>query len=263
MMMQEIRANSWNELWDAFFLDSWQPDIKRFRSPFVFRGVSDAAARMETSLMRLGGNYAAVESHLLRNFRKYAELSLVERDNFWHWLSMAAHHGLPTRLLDFSVSPLVAAHFATQNTAQYDIDGVVWAVNIREAHRLTPRVLQEQLEREDAWYFTVEMLSEVAGSLQEFDDLSPDPAVLFYEPPSIDARITNQFALFALISDPTLSLGDWLEQHPDLFYRIIIPSDLKWEVRDRLDQINITERVLFPGLDGLSQWQKRYYTPRS
>jgi hypothetical protein len=87
--------------------------------------------------------------------------------------------------------------------------------------------------------------------------------VLFFEPPSIDDRIVNQFALFSIMSDPVSILDDWLINHPDVYRRIIIPATLKWEVRDKLDQANITERVLFPGLDGLANWLKRHYQPKS
>ena len=57
-------------------------------------------------------------------------------------------------------------------------------------------------------------------------------------------------------------LGEWLVAHPHLYRKLIIPAKLKWEVRDKLDQANITERVLFPGLDGLATWLKRYFSPR-
>ena len=89
-----------------------------------------------------------------------------------------------------------------------------------------------------------------------------EPFLVFLEPPSLDERIVNQFALFSLPSNPRMSLETLLERREDSHQKIIIPAKLKWEIRDKLDQANITERVLFPGLDGLSQWLKRYFTPR-
>ena len=54
-----------------------------------------------------------------------------------------------------------------------------------------------------------------------------------------------------------------MRSHPQLYRKVVVPAELKWEVRDKLDQANINERTLFPGLDGLSRWLVRYYFPRS
>ena len=259
--MEEIRAESWLELHELLYNDSWNEELGLHRSNFAFRGRWDADDDLGTSLRRLGGNSAALEGHLLRNFRKYAASDAVPVDSLWNWLSLAQHHGLPTRLLDWTYSPYVALHFATAKRERYDRDGAVWMVDYVQAHEEAPMKLRECLEAEGANVFTTEMMGTVAGDLREFDDLGED-FVVFVEPPSFDERIVNQYALFSLMPKADASLDALLSEHPELVKRIVIPAALKWEVRDKLDQANITERVLFPGLDGLSRWVARYYAPR-
>ena len=261
--MTEFRVSSWNELSERLYAESWQAPLGRFRSHFAFRGMSDASADLTTSLVRLGGPFARQEGHILRNFRKYAHRDAVPLDSVWNWLSLGQHHGLPTRLLDWSFSPYVAMHFATQDLSSFDVDGVIACIDYAAAHAMAPAGLKKILRDEGADVFTAEMLERVATTLPALDKLGKrKPFVVFLEPPSLDDRIVNQSALFSLMSSPTASLDEWVAEHPELFRRIVIPADLKWEVRDKLDQANITERVLFPGLDGLSRLLKRYYSPR-
>ncbi|OHE72859.1 MAG: FRG domain-containing protein [Verrucomicrobia bacterium GWC2_42_7] len=260
--MDTIQVNDWAELHDVLFADSWNESIGRYRSHYAFRGLEDSAYPLSTTLMRLGGEYAALERHLLRNFKKYAHRDVVQKDSLWHWLSVAKHYGLPARLLDWSYSPYVALHFATADIKQFHRDAAIWAVNFVKVHELTPPVLKEQLESEGANVFTVEMLSETVKTLEGLNAMKP-PFVLFFEPPSIDDRIVNQYAFFSVCSDPTLHVDDWLAQNPGVWRKIIIPSKLKWEIRDKLDQANISERVMFPGLDGLTCLLRRQYSPRN
>ena len=259
--MSEVRIHSWNELQEELFKDSWNTEIGRFRSRYAFRGLSDAGYPLETNLIRLSGKYIELEHHLLRNFRKYAHRSVVERDSFWHWLSVAQHYGLPTRLMDWTYSPFVAMHFATANIEKFDVDSAIWAVNYLKTHLLLPEKLKTRLDIEGANVFTVEMLAESAKSFQEFSEMSEEEIVVFFEPPSIDDRIVNQFAFFSMMSNPSSPLDGWLARHPNLWRKIVIPAKLNWEIRDKLDQANMTERILFPGMDGLSRWLKRHYSP--
>lgn len=262
MEIATVRATSWIHLLDELYRDSWDRDIERFRSPFVFRGLCDAGCGLSTTLARLATGHkdiAKLEGHLLRNFRKYAHESGDSGLSIWHWMTLAAHHGLQTRMLDWTYSPFVALHFATDNPAWHERDAIVWCVNHAETNKVLPEVLRRVCDEEGSNAFTVEMLSSVAAGLDELGELAAEPFVLFLEPPSLDARIVNQFALFSLMSSPEARLDHWLAAHPGLCRRIVIPASLKWEVRDKLDQANITERLLFPGLDGLARWLSRYY----
>jgi FRG domain len=260
--MDEIRAESWLHLHELLFSESWHEALARHRSDFVFRGEASTGSSLATSLQRLGGDFVEVEPHLLRSFRKYAERDAVPRDELWHWLALAKHHGLSTRLLDWTYSPYVALHFATAHFSDFEEDGLIWMVDFVKTNRLLPKKLRDALEHEGMNAMSADLLAEVAPRLGDFDRLGDD-FVVFFEPPALDQRIVNQYALFSLMPSPRARMDEWLERHPELARRIVLPAELKWEVRDKLDQANITERVLFPGLDGLATWLKRYFSPRS
>lgn len=263
-MTPDARPNSWNELSDLLFADAWQAGLGRYRSPWVFRGQSDEAFNLSTSLQRMGGDPFAVETPMLRAFRRYAHrFAPPTGDTVWNWLALAQHHGLPTRLLDWSYSPYVALHFATCDAQMFDRDAAIWCVDFAHFNARLPQALQDALQGEGATVFTAELLGDCADTLAALDNLAPEPFLLFFEPPSFDDRIAQQFALFALMSGADTVMGDWLRaQDTATFRRVIVPAELKGEVRDRLDQIGITERVLLGGLDGLSAWLSRYYGSR-
>lgn len=258
----DIEVTSWADLTEQLYADSWQHNIKRYRSNYAFRGLSDKVYDLRTSLIRLGGSYSDLEPHLIRNFVKYARIENSFRYTAWNWLAIAQHHGLPTRLLDWTYSPFVAMHFATSNITKYEADGVIWCVDFVRIHEMLPDKFRRKLQEEGSNVFTVEMLSSLALSLEEFDRSSEEHFVLFFEPPSMDDRIVNQFALHSVISSSMAILNDVLTKYPRVYKRVIIPSALKWEIRDKLDQANINERVMFPGLDGLAEWLTRHYSPK-
>lgn len=266
MTIKEVEAVSWLHLNELLFEDSWHNNIKRHRSNFSYRGVEDKRYELSTSLLRMGTKKTdpyhglKLEGSMLRSFQKYAYTSETDNYSFWYWMTLAQHHGLPTRLMDWTSSPLVALHFVTRDMGKYDKDGAVWCANVAETRDQLPDSFWDILKRDYAFLFSTEMLTELATNLDDFSSLGSNHNFLvFFEPPSLDQRIVNQSSLFSVMPDARVNVDDWLDLHTAEHRKIIIPKELKWEIRNKLDQMNITERVLFPGLDGLSEWLKRYY----
>ena len=295
------------ELHHYLFLDSWDDRIGKHRlrcarrlclcclvysyadtllsgsCRHVFRGMTQARAhKLQTSIQRLGDieHIHTVEPGMIRAFRKYAvpEFSShgTMRDaTVWEWLTVAQHHGLPTRLLDWTHNPMIAAHFVTDRPEDLGTDGAIWCVEPGELNARSEEFRRWNLARPQGakvlGLFTIEQLEEYCldnaprharpgsriSSLEMFD--ATQLRCAFLEPPSIDARLVHQQGLFSVLS-PEADMEALLLSHPSCARKIIVPAWLKREVRDKLDAIGVSERTLFPGLDGLCTWLRRYYT---
>ncbi|MFX0200776.1 MAG: FRG domain-containing protein [Candidatus Hodarchaeota archaeon] len=154
----------------------------------------------------------------LRNVPAHSNIDIT---NPWQVLSLAQHHGVPTRLLDWTVSPLVATFFAVESVNEDD--AAVWAI----------------------WGL---------GDVPE--KLPPDPfeidCVYQVNPLVVSPRITVQSAKFTAHPDGR-DIRDWLTQE-DICLKLIIPGELKYGMLQRLDFLGINRASLFPELDGLGYW---------
>jgi len=258
--MREVIINSFEELQEIIFSDCYDEKIKRYRNNYVYRGVGDVNMALLSSLNRICAHNMKLEKQIMRSFQKYGYTDVKDINSFWQMLAMGQHYGLPTRLLDWTYSPLVAAHFATEDYQLYDRDGVIYCYNLEEVAKQLPAVLRQELENSGNHVFSISILERHMKDFKDMKQLSAKPYFLFYEPASGSDRIANQYALFAMCSERNCTLEELIDV-PEMasLYKIIIPKNTKLEIRDKLDYINISERLIYPGLDGICKWITRRY----
>jgi FRG domain len=265
MAIAEVVVTSLGDLIDKVTPPEPDPRTGRRRDTGVYRGDSDAGWPLLTSLDKLGGvnpphSKADLEEHILRNFIRYSRPYLDHPpENEWEVLVAAQHHGLPTRLLDWTYSPLVAAHFATLHTPR-SCDRVVWRLDWKRVHQFfgLPELAL--------------LIQDLEGILGDDGPLTPwrlfagkkkaKQFACMLEPPSLNARIVAQSATFTLCSDKQQSFDRFLESHGlgSALTKFVIPEKETARFRDQLDLVDVDERRLFPDLDGVAAEMRRYYS---
>lgn len=263
MAISELTIRSLGALIDAVTPEAPNPVTGRRRDAGIYHGSSAAAHPLLTSLDRLGGTEpphtkAHLEAHILRSFARYSRPHLpTVPTNDWELLVIAQHHGVPTRLLDWSYSPLIAAHFAVRSSAP-GTACAIWRLDWQQVHRAFD-LSDLALPIEDLQY-----LAHDDGRFTPWDlfEGAPSSFACMIEPPSLNARIVAQAAVFTLCTERERSFDAFLADH-DLagtLTRLVIPAECVSHVRDQLELAGIDERRLFPDLDGVAAAIRRYYT---
>jgi hypothetical protein len=261
--VEEAEVRSLGELIDRVTPERPDPVTGRRRDTCVYHGAPDASRHLLTSLDRLGGvnpphTKTGLEEHILRNFARYSRPYVHQASNEWELMVAAQHHGVPTRLLDWTYSPLVAAHFATRGVRE--CDRAIWQLDWMKVHRHFgfPELA-----------LLIHDLAEFVGRRGEFtpwrlidEGDGGKPFACMLEPPTLDARISAQAAVFTLCSDTSHAFDEFLDKHGllDALTRFVIPRDATNCVRDQLDIAGMDERRLFPDLDGVAAQLRRYYS---
>lgn len=224
---EEVECNTVTNLIELF--RERQISLNNSRRPLI-RGERDFSYEPTAGIFR---NKVAEKSEvaIFNEFQRHIPAySAVDTTNLWSVMALAQHHGLPTRLLDWTTNPLVAAYFACEG--EPDSDSAVWIV--------------WGLDNEDA------------------PPLPPNPSdinqIFCVTPWVISSRIQAQSGEFTAHPNGR-PISEYLTSE-DQILKIRISKTVRIRILLQLDLIGINRRTLFPDLDGLAQYLRWRTNPK-
>ncbi len=207
-----------------------------FNETILFRGQrEDKPLLPKIARISLNGSTTEAEETMVAEFKRRSIPYLENHPtNEWDWLALMQHHGLATRLLDWSLNPLAGLWFSVSKPANGDNPGVVWVFNPSNKDFVN-----------------------TASTASPFEG----KRTRVFQPNHVTKRIVSQSGWFTVHklmekSKRFIALERNLS-YKKVLTKIIIPASSFSDMRYQLDRFGINSASLFPDLDGLCnniQW---------
>lgn len=244
---------------------------------WIFRGQANAEWSLRPSLERFAAELrdspSFVETFIESEFRRHAHhyvTDLPAPENTLDWFALMRHYGAPTRLLDFTKSPYVAAFFATAEASVHD-SAAIWALDGSVINRNAGKLLSEGSLAANVKQHG-ERCAQMANSFSEpsiFRDVLtpgavPARVVITVEPFRTNRRVLLQQGLFLCPVSLYVSFEHAMKNvlraahngsgaTSPILYKIRISERAHPNVLRELQRMNITSATLLPGLEGFAQ----------
>jgi len=236
-----------------FRLESWEAFLKLVIHPpysnWAFRGERDERWPLYSSLSRYLQNFGVAraawpeqEGRILRVFKRKAH-QFLERPPDWdddfQWLALMQHHGAPTRLIDFTWSPYVAAFFALERSLD---DCVVWAMNpARVASSRVPKSNKKD--------------PRIYGNFARHYLKGDEHFIWMGDPLTMNRRLIAQSGTFLVPGVVDVPVEEILadQDQKNILAKFVLANSVREQGMRELYRMNITYATLFPDLDGLAR----------
>jgi hypothetical protein len=237
--------------------------------PGLYRPREGAARKPIKELLKL-------ECELYEEFRRCApQLTDKSIDDEWDAYFLMQHHGVPTRLLDWTDGALMALHFAVNDKTPPFKSGAV-------VHAIAPwwfvKLLKKDPNTKDAekrWatynkrhpYDTVEDDSDRLYLPYDEDEekdrnLKTPRVPVLWDSPHVSRRIAAQRSRFIIFGSDPLWLSKQAARKSSRIHTIEVPLSSIGEIKGALRDAGVTESVIYPDLDGLGRELKQMWEAR-
>lgn len=241
--MREIVIKSINDLID---------EIKKLKEkygkqPIWFRGQEDSKWNLVPSIQR--SSIYEKESYITHDFYIYVnqiEDSMPDKSNYAAWMSLMQHYGLPTRILDWSSSPLVACYFALEKNRESSNDACIWV--------LIPRRVNKKEEFGEYVYpiddYTVQQMLLPAFDLNiKLEEKYKDKIIACHSVEK-NLRMYSQQSSFT-VHNSRKRLEDICDS--ETLYKLILPSNCKEDIYNSVNILGISTSFIYPDMEHVSK----------